>query len=337
MNTTMADPPGKCAAHATNPTTKAATQLDAVRAEVIVTSNMNTTTAQANAAQSSIIGATAFEDALDAADDATLTVQPDAATIASSAATLIGQDATSAILQHSTTPSPASTKSSLFADLPGELKNRIYRAYFEDFRQQKESNVDIKKTAPPYLNLLHTDRMIRSEASSIFLKEHLCSDSFFRSMDIEGAMKSRIESICALVAIHDIHLPISITVREILTEQDLFLREIVPFARGYSIVRRDFVDKLVQFIAGETHESFVCNASSNKSEEGRHHAPSHDKTSGSKVHVNYRYRVEHGKSYDVSQKRYAQLRPWAVNSSDFLRVVGPLAELDWRRFKWSFV
>lgn len=72
--------------------------------------------------------------------------------------------------------------------------------------------MNIKKVAPTFLNLFHADRMIRYDAMSIFSKEFLSVDSFIAPEDLEGAIKSRIKSICALGAICGINLPLTTTV-----------------------------------------------------------------------------------------------------------------------------
>lgn len=68
----------------------------------------------------------------------------------------------------------AAPSTSLFAKLPGELRNRIYHLHFGNFHEMwktyygQQSYRYLKELAPWFLNLLHTDRMVRSEAGSIF-------------------------------------------------------------------------------------------------------------------------------------------------------------------------
>jgi len=118
--------------------------------------------------------------------------------------------------EESTTASPiASTNAdSPFLKLPGELRNRIYCAYFEDFEEQMSRrfvNNPVKMT-PKYLALMHINRKLRSEAGSIFWKEIAPFHRFSCPTDqpIEAVMLSRIRDVCALVSIHDVHMSISV-------------------------------------------------------------------------------------------------------------------------------
>jgi len=172
---------------------------------------MDTVATQTHAAADSDTDAAAVEDNLAAADKSVaastatnniaLAPKSNVATHQSSTATTTGQQFGAESEENAAALTDSNP--SLFAKLPGELRrNRIYRAYFEDFREQKKKTLDIKKTAPTYLKLLHTDRMIRSEARSIFFKEYFCFDSFVAETDeLEPAMEARIKAVCALVAL----------------------------------------------------------------------------------------------------------------------------------------
>jgi hypothetical protein len=300
--TTMADQPDLCAAHAITPMTTAATlQLDAVSVgtEDANSTNMDIVATQTNAAPDSDTNAAEVEHNLAVADKdpatsvsvnkITLALESDVATHQPSTATFTSQQSDAASEENAAVS--ADSNPSLFAKLPGELRNRIYRAFFEDFREQKKKTLDVKKTAPTYLKLLHTDRMIRSEASSIFYKEHFCVDNFIALMpDLESAMESRIESICELVAFRDIHMPISIIVQEMVPLQTKKLRQ-MPYAWDDSF-GSNFLHKLSRFIATRTREAFVYTTGPKQLWNAMHPLADHIVYVGSKVHVGPRYRIE---------------------------------------------
>lgn len=104
--------------------------------------------------------------------------------------------------------------SSPFLRIPGELRNRIYRLYFEDFEEQMDRRFPYSKTkmSPNYLALLHTNRMIRSEAGSVFYKEIAPFHSITCPTDqpIEAVMFTRIRDVCSLISIRDAQIRLSI-------------------------------------------------------------------------------------------------------------------------------
>jgi hypothetical protein len=104
--------------------------------------------------------------------------------------------------------------SSPFLKLPGELRNRIYRLYFEDFEEQMSRRFPYSKSkmSSNYLALMHTNRMVRSEAASVFYKEVAPFHSFTCPTDqpIEAVTLTRIRDVCSLISIRDAHMSISI-------------------------------------------------------------------------------------------------------------------------------
>ena len=68
------------------------------------------------------------------------------------------------------------------------------------------------KMSPNFLALMHTNRMIRSEAGSIFYKEVAPFHSFTCPTDqtIAAVMLTRIRDVCSLVSVLDVHTRISI-------------------------------------------------------------------------------------------------------------------------------
>lgn len=130
------------------------------------------------------------------------------------------------IVAQSTSTSPASEPSIVATEsitksplerLPGELRNRIYRAYFDLSTKERKEKPDLRATAPSFLPLLHTSHRIRSEAGSIFNKERLCNVRLVTNSKTEHISQSyeefwlRVKCVCALVAIRDIHSRISVT------------------------------------------------------------------------------------------------------------------------------
>lgn len=104
--------------------------------------------------------------------------------------------------------------SSPFLKLPGELRNRIYRFYFEDFEEQMSRRFPYSESnmSPNFLAIMHTNRMVRSEAASVFYKEIVPFHSFTCPTDqpIEAVMLTRIRDVCSLISIRDAHVSISI-------------------------------------------------------------------------------------------------------------------------------
>lgn len=104
--------------------------------------------------------------------------------------------------------------SSPFLKLPGEIRNRIYRRYFEDFDEQMSCRFAYSKSKmwPNFLALMHTNRMVRSESGSVFYKEVAPFHSFTCPADqpIEAVMLTRIRDVCSLIFIRDAHMRISI-------------------------------------------------------------------------------------------------------------------------------
>lgn len=104
--------------------------------------------------------------------------------------------------------------SSPFLKIPGGLRNRIYRLYFEGFEEQMDRRFPYSKIKMSlnYLALMHTNRMIRSEASSVFFKEVAPFHSFTCPTDqpIEAVMLTRIRDVCSLVSIRDAQIRLSI-------------------------------------------------------------------------------------------------------------------------------
>ena len=102
----------------------------------------------------------------------------------------------SVILDNSTETAVAS----LFMSLPGELRNAIYRCYFEAIFESHglEANATCRhvESLKAVLPVLRTSRAIRAEASSIFWIEYVtrCHWSFGARHDDDGRMASFCEA-----------------------------------------------------------------------------------------------------------------------------------------------
>jgi hypothetical protein len=71
--------------------------------------------------------------------------------------------------------------------LPGELRNAIYREYFNSVSSQDlENRNDRLHALQPSLEILHTNRQLRSEAGSIFYDEYVGDPGGMRSFSIPG-------------------------------------------------------------------------------------------------------------------------------------------------------
>jgi hypothetical protein len=122
-----------------------------------------------------------------------------------------------------TTPAP-STKNTLavtapadptnfpWARLSGELRNKIYRAYFDIFQEERKNVINFEPMAPMFLNLLQADRKIRSEAGPIFYEEYLPFDCFRYSKWTNSCSTIlwRIQALSSFVALRDVHMRVSV-------------------------------------------------------------------------------------------------------------------------------
>jgi hypothetical protein len=99
-----------------------------------------------------------------------------------------------------------------WARLSGEIRNQIYRAYFDTFQEERKNVVNFEQTAPMFLNLLQADRKIRSEAAPIFYEEYLPFDCFNPSawLGSGGTVLWRIQALSSFVALRDPHMRVSI-------------------------------------------------------------------------------------------------------------------------------
>jgi hypothetical protein len=216
-------------------------------------------------------------------------------------------------LTMNTTETTSTNTTSPFLILPGELRKRIYRLYFEDFEEQMSRRFTYRKSkmSPNFLALMHTDREVRSEAGPIFYKEFASFHSFSCPIDqpIEAVVLSQIRDVCSLISIRDEQMRISIRCtpsrkdhRSSVHDKDdaWGSREIVAFTRSLWV-----------HLARSTHRQ---NSSSSCAAE-----------STVEVHAGedflVRYRLQN-----------------AREDKNFLHVEGPLAEVDWSKEKgsWSF-
>lgn len=118
-------------------------------------------------------------------------------------------------------------------DLPPELRNNIYNHYFEDIKvvdrtkqrrlfprvlNEEQISTSIPRTAfsisalRPYLSLLHSSTIVRSEAAPIFYKSHIGSPDLalvvrcdLRTTNTCRKVPSRAQGFCSSVAIYNIN------------------------------------------------------------------------------------------------------------------------------------
>lgn len=113
---------------------------------------------------------------------------------------------------------------------------------------------------------------------------------------------SRIKSICALVAVHDVELPLSITVQESSVYGTICDSE----------ARSDFVGKLMRFVSNETNEWFSSSTRPHQADERRSPHPSHNNLGSEKrVHSSQSYRIERLHPSDAPFRLMYQ--PWYQN------------------------
>ena len=218
----------------------------------------------------------------------------------------------------------ARDNTSPFCKLPGELQNRIYQFYFEDFEEQMSCRFAYNKSrmTPAYLSIMHINRKLRSEASSIFYKEVAPFHCFPCPVDqpIEAVVLSRIRDVCSLVSIRDVHMRISVRCipswnGHIWADSDRGdtwrRREIKTFANH----------ALVQISAFATQTQFPFRALT--SQLGSWSSCDADRTAEARVEPGFLIRYQNqGVRAD----------------ENFVYIEGPLAEVDWRKKSggWAF-
>lgn len=218
----------------------------------------------------------------------------------------------------------ASDTTSPFCELPGELRNRIYRSYFEDFEEQMSRRFAYNKSrmTPTYLSIMHLNRKLRSEASSIFYKEVASFHCFPCPTDqpIEAVVLSRVRDVCALVSIRDVHMRISICC--------------IPSWNEHLWAGSDREDKwrcgeikafanrtLIQISANATQSKIPFRALSSMPD--TRSSCDTDRTTEARVATQFLIK------YKVQGVR---------EDENFIHIEGPLAEVDWRKRQggWSF-
>jgi hypothetical protein len=111
-----------------------------------------------------------------------------------------------------TVTTPADPTIFPWARMPGEPRNRIYRAYFDIFQEEKKNVINFEPMAPMFLNLLQADRKIFSEAGPIFYEECLPFDCFRYSKRTNSCSTIlwRIQALSSFVALRDVHMRVSV-------------------------------------------------------------------------------------------------------------------------------
>ncbi|GAB7335418.1 hypothetical protein MBLNU13_g07789t1 [Cladosporium sp. NU13] len=212
--------------------------------------------------------------------------------------------------------------SSPFLKLPRELRNRIYHHYFEDFEEQMSRRFHYNKSemSPNFLALMHTNRMLRSEASSIFYREFVPFEQipFAYQRETLDVVVDHIHALFTLLAIRDRNPRItglcSLNENGCISDNECW--EAVFSART-----------LPAFIADETGEAVVSKAFGDRPEEGEE--PEEDYIGCGTCGVEGCYEAQIGNDFFMKHRGHGPLKP----STDgcFLYLEGPLARLNWDR------
>ena len=213
-------------------------------------------------------------------------------------------------------------KTSLFAKLPGELRNRIYRTYFEAFQKERYEleRETLKDMAPDPLALLQTNRMLRSEAGSIFYKEFAPFEQipFAHQRETPDVVINRIHALCTLLAMRDVDVRITVLC---LLNLDGRLSDNECWEAGFS------ARALPEFIADETGEDVVSKSFNDHSkEEG---AEEEDLGCGL-CGIDDFYEARIGNDFFIKHRGHGP--PKSPEDWCFLYVEGPLARLNWNQF-----
>ena len=151
---------------------------------------------------------------------------------------------------------------SLFARLPGELRNRIYRAYFKNFQDERYEleRETLKNMAPDPLALLQTNRMLRSEASWIFYEEFAPFEQipFAHQRETPDVVVNRIHALCTLLAMRDVNVRITVLC---LMDREGCMSDNECWEAGFS------ARMIPEFIAEETGEVIVPKSFNDRSTE----------------------------------------------------------------------
>jgi hypothetical protein len=221
----MADPPGKSATDKTEycETSTIESNVDEVCDNSIWDKNAVTMQAATSATTTITVSNVASKDPLDISSDEDTTI------LASALSDLkLGTDGKPLTITPTSeedavvATAPADPIIFPWARLSGELRNQIYRAYFDIFQEEKKNEVNfvapgpifmsLQQMAPMFLNLLQADRKIRSEAAPIFYEEYLPFDCFNPSIWLgsSSTLLWRIQALSSLVALRDVHMRVSI-------------------------------------------------------------------------------------------------------------------------------
>lgn len=202
-----------------------------------------------------------------------------------------------------------------FMDLPGELHNRIYRLYFDKFQQERKTQIFLRNTARAYLNIIHANSKIRSEAAPIFYEEYLrfdCYTPVLRPGVIHGHLRQtrltrRIQNLCALVALHDAHLPMSITIGTMVD----------PVAVPY----------IIRHIASQTEQELLGNVYV----EYREFRYLEEREKFNSLYNTHVPRGTHVFERRIGEDfRVRNVLDTASHERNSLLIEGPLAQLDWK-------
>lgn len=211
---------------------------------------------------------------------------------------------------------------SLFAKLPGELRNRIYRAYFEGFQKERYGLEceTLKDMAPDPIALSQTNRMLRSEASSIFYKKFAPFEKipFAHQRETPEVVVNRIHALCTLLAMHDVNVRITVLC---LLDREGCMSDNECWEAGFS------ARMLPGFIAEETGEAIVSKSFNDRSTEDERGEEDLD---CSICGIDDFYEARIGDDFSIKHRGHGSPKP--PKDGCFLYIEGPLARLNWKQF-----
>lgn len=212
--------------------------------------------------------------------------------------------------------------SSLFAKLPGELRNRICRAYFEVFQEERYglARETLRDMGPDPLALLQTNRMLRSEASSIFYMEFAPFERipFAHQRETPDVVVSRIHALCTLLAMRDVNTRITVLC---LLDRDGCMSDNECWEAGFS------ARMLPKFIADETGEAVVSKAFNDRSKAAGGEGEDLDR---SICGIDDFYEAQIGNDFYIKHRGHGSAKP--PRDGCCLYLEGPLARLNWNQF-----
>lgn len=233
-----------------------------------------------------------------------------------------GESVTSLSAVQKNTVGATAHTTSLFAKLSGELRNRIYRAYFEDFQEERYDldHGTLKDMAPDPLALLQTNRMLRSEAGSIFYEEFAPFEQipFAYHRETPDVVVNRIRALCTLLAMRDVNTWITVLCS---------LNQNGCISDNECGVAVFSARTLPAFIADETGDAVVSKAFDDRPGEEEEEELDEDDIGCGTCAVEDCYEARIGDDFSIKHRGHGPPKP--PSDGCFLYLEGPLARLNW--------